>query len=57
MLPKIVPKILSYVSVFTLGLYAASQFKFAHQIELHRWVITFLCFVFFLMIEQKSKTK
>jgi len=43
---------MSYVFAFTLGIYASSQFRFNHPIELHRWVITSLFFLFFLTIKK-----
>lgn len=36
---------MSYVFMFTIGIYTASQFKFDTPIELHRWAITSFFFV------------
>jgi hypothetical protein len=40
---------MSYVSAMTIGIYSASQFKYKEDIELHRWCITILCLIFFLI--------
>jgi len=50
-----IARTLSYISVFTIGLYASSQFKFSQEIEPYRWAMTFLCFVFFLGMEKSYK--
>ena len=42
-------KIMSYVSAMTIGIYSVCQFKYKEDIELHRWCITILCLVFFLI--------
>ncbi len=46
---QILFKIMSYVSAMTIGIYSASQFKYKEDIELHRWCITILCLIFFLI--------
>jgi hypothetical protein len=38
---------LSHAAGFTLGMFAASQFKFGEPIEVYRWVIAIVLFVFF----------
>ena len=40
---------LSYLQAFMLGMYFASEFKFNHPIEGHRWVITSVLFVMILI--------
>jgi len=37
---------LSHAATFTLGLYAASQFKFGNPIEIHKWIIAIVLFCF-----------
>lgn len=39
---------LAMVSCFTIGLYAASEFKYNNPIEIHRWVMTSLFGLAFL---------
>ena len=47
-------RVMSYISIFTLGLYASSEFRFNTSIELHRWVITSFFFLFFLLLSSKD---
>ena len=47
-------KTLSYISMFTLGLYASSQFRFGQQIEMHRWFITAFCFVLCIKLSKNK---
>jgi hypothetical protein len=54
---KLVFKTLSYTGMFTLGLYASSQFKFNTPIEPHRWAITSLVFVLCLIASNKKDSK
>jgi uncharacterized membrane protein AbrB (regulator of aidB expression) len=46
----LLPKILSYISAMTLGMYIASQFKFNHPVEEYRWLITGFFFIMFTAI-------
>jgi hypothetical protein len=48
-------RVMSYTSIFTLGLYAASEFRYNTPIELHRWVITSFFFLFFLLLSKNNK--
>ena len=40
--------ILSYVAVFVLGLYSASEFRFEEPIGIYRWLIALMLFVVFM---------
>lgn len=53
--PKWVFRLLSYISVFTLGLYAASA-KNGQSIELYRWLMTsgFGLMFYFLSLPKKD---
>ena len=46
---------LSYISAFTLGLYASSHFKFNTPIEPHRWAITSLVFIICIYGSNRKK--
>ena len=39
---------LAMVSCFTIGLYAASEFKYNEPIEMHRWIMTSMIGLAFL---------
>ena len=39
---------LAMVSCFTIGLYAASEFKYNNPIEIHKWIITSIFGLVFL---------
>lgn len=48
-------KTLSYISMFTLGLYASSQFKHGEPVADYRWLITLFCFITFIILSSKNK--
>ena len=54
---KIYSAILSYLSMFLLGGYFTSQFKFDTPIEDYRWIITSFFFLFFVVLTFKTKEK
>jgi hypothetical protein len=54
---KILSAILSYLGMFMLGAYAASQFKFNTPIEDYRWVITSFFFGFFAILTFNTEEK
>jgi len=43
------------ISMFILGLYASSQFKFGVPIEAYRWVLTSMFGLFFLLIALEKR--
>lgn len=47
-------RLLSYLSVYTLGLYVATE-KYYGPIETYRWVTTFICFYMFLTLANIKK--
>ena len=47
---KIINIGLSYLGVFVLGLYCASQFKFGEPIDISRWGITVMFTLFFVVL-------
>jgi len=47
-------RIMSYLEAFTIGTYAASEFKFNHHIELYRWCISIFFFIFFLNLSKNE---
>lgn len=40
---------LAMLSCFTIGLYSASEFKYNNPIEIHRWIITSMFGLVFLV--------
>ena len=49
--------ILSYLSMFLLGGYFTSQFKFDTPIEDYRWIMTSFFFLFFVVLTFNTKEK
>jgi hypothetical protein len=47
----------SYIWIFTLGLYASSQFVFGVPIESHEWLKGILIFVLLLFLSEKTEEK
>jgi hypothetical protein len=47
----------SYIWIFTLGLYASSQFVFGVPIESHEWLKGILIFVLLLFLADKTEKK
>ena len=47
----------SYLQAFDLGLYCASEFKFNHPIEAHRWLLTSFFFVMSLVGAADTKKR
>ena len=54
---KIYSAILSYLSMFLLGGYFTSQFKFDTPIEDYRWIMTSFFFLFFVVLTFNTKEK
>jgi hypothetical protein len=54
---KTLSAVLSYLSMFMIGAYAASQFKFNTPIEDYRWVITSFFFGFFAVLTFNTNEK
>jgi len=52
---KILYTIGSYLSMFMIGAYTTSQFKFNTPIEDYRWVITSFFFAFFAVLTFNTK--
>jgi hypothetical protein len=52
---KIYSAICSYIGVFTLGLYASSDFKFNSPIESYRWGITLFFTTVFIILTFNRK--
>jgi hypothetical protein len=52
-LPRWLCTALSYLSAFTLGLYAMSQ-KGGHSVEAHRWVLTSLFGLMFFFASRRK---
>lgn len=48
-------KVFSYVGVFTLGIYATSQFKFDTPIDTSKWLITSFATIFLILNPIKNK--
>lgn len=43
-------KLMSYLSVFMMGAYATSHFRYNEPIEVYRWTITIFFFFFWLTL-------
>jgi len=41
---------LALLACFTIGLYASSEFRFGVPVEPHRWIMTTLFGIFFLVV-------
>ena len=54
---KLFNAILSYISMFMIGAYATSQFKFDTPIEDYRWMITSFFFGFFVVSAFNTKER
>jgi hypothetical protein len=54
---NIIFKILSYISVFILGLYVASEFKFNTPIEGYRWGMTIFTLIIWIVLMNEYKKK
>ena len=48
---------LSYLQAFMIGTYFASEFKFNHPIEAHRWLLTSFFFVMSLVGAADTKKR
>jgi hypothetical protein len=47
----------SYIGVFTLGLYTSSQFVFGAPVDTHRWLITIIAIVLLLSLSDETEKK
>lgn len=47
---------MSYLSIFTIGAYATSHFRYNEPIEIYRWIITIFFFFFWLTLLNDKKT-
>jgi hypothetical protein len=54
---KTLTAVLSYLSMFMIGAYATSQFKFDTPIEGYRWMMTGFFFLFFVVATFNTEEK
>jgi hypothetical protein len=54
---KTLNAVLSYLSMFMIGAYATSQFKFDTPIEGYRWMMTGFFFLFFVVATFNTKER
>ena len=47
---------MSYLSIFIIGAYTTSHFRYNEPIEIYRWVITIFFFFFWLTLLNDKKT-
>ncbi len=46
---RIFYRIMSYMAMLVLGMYMSSQFRHNQPVELHRWLLTTMFFLMFLV--------